>query len=154
MSEKITTLNDPKRTSRTRQRSGAHPDQCQTAMGGRPRVCHLECGGHQTVMVNGEETAGHLTGDCADVAGPAAQTRIVSVARIRLDLQIQGRAGDALNARERLSAAKIRLGVAMMLGASTCHAAAPPRNVPRKLDGARGDKSGQTFVPSGIFTSS
>ena len=84
----------------------------------------------------------------------AAQTRIVSVARIRLDLQIQGRAGDALNARERLSAAKIRLGVAMMLGASTCHAAAPPRNVPRKLDGARGDKSGQTFVLSGIFTSS
>jgi hypothetical protein len=53
----------------------------------------------------------------------AAQTRIVSVARIRLD-------------------------------PSTCHAAAPPRNVPPKLDGARGDKSGQTFVPSGIFTSS
>jgi hypothetical protein len=71
-------------------------------------------------MVNGEETAGHLTGDCADVAGPprsaapslcgrflgerdfakpttsvtiparaayphaATQTRMVSVARIRL----------------------------------------------------------------------
>src|SRR6266567_8427387 len=69
MSEKITTLKS-KRTSRTRQRSGAHPDQCQTAMGGRPRVCHLECGEHRTVMVNGEETAGHLTGDCADVAGP------------------------------------------------------------------------------------
>src|SRR5207244_12960982 len=104
-------------------------------MGGRPRVCHLECGGHQTVMVDGEETAGHLTVDCADMAGPprsaapslcgrfwasatspnplplsqsparaayphaAAQTRIVSVARIRLDLQIQGRAGDGLNAR-------------------------------------------------------
>ena len=45
------------------------PRSIQTAMGGRPRVCHLECGGHQTVMVNGEETAGHLTGDCADVAG-------------------------------------------------------------------------------------
>ena len=53
----------------------------------------------------------------------AAQTRIVSVARIRLD-------------------------------PSTCRAAALPRNVPRKLDGPRGDKSGQTFVPSGIFTSS
>jgi hypothetical protein len=38
-------------------------------MGGRPRVRHLECGEHQTVIVNVEETAGHLTGDCADVAG-------------------------------------------------------------------------------------
>jgi len=82
----------------------------------------------------------------------AAQTRIASVARIRLDLQIQGRAGDGLNARERLSAAKIRLGGSD--DARGEYAAAPPRNVPRKLDGARGDKSGQTFVPSGIFTSS
>jgi hypothetical protein len=32
-------------------------------------VRHLECGEHQTVIVNVEETAGHLTGDCADVAG-------------------------------------------------------------------------------------
>lgn len=38
-------------------------------MGGRPRVRHLECGEHQTVIVNVEETAGHLTGDCADVVG-------------------------------------------------------------------------------------
>src|SRR5438552_19191691 len=41
-------------------------------MGGRPRVCHLESGEHQTVIVNGEETAGHLTGDCANVVGAAA----------------------------------------------------------------------------------
>src|SRR5439155_24608059 len=39
-------------------------------MGGRPRVCHLECGEHQTTIVNGEEIAGHVTGDCVDVAGP------------------------------------------------------------------------------------
>jgi hypothetical protein len=38
-------------------------------MGGSPRVCHLECRERQTVIVIGEETA-HLTGDCADVAGP------------------------------------------------------------------------------------
>jgi hypothetical protein len=35
-------------------------------------VRHLESGEHQTVIVNGEETAGHLTGDCANVVGAAA----------------------------------------------------------------------------------
>jgi hypothetical protein len=39
-------------------------------MDGRPRVCHPGCGEHQKVIVNGEETAGHLTGDCLDVARP------------------------------------------------------------------------------------
>ena len=39
-------------------------------MDGKPRVCHPGCGDHQKVIVNGEETAGHLTGDCLDVARP------------------------------------------------------------------------------------
>ena len=39
-------------------------------MDGRPRVCHPGCGDHQKVIVNGEETAGHLTGECVDVARP------------------------------------------------------------------------------------
>src|SRR6476661_4127201 len=39
-------------------------------MGGRPRMCHLKRGEHQTGIVNAEETAAHLTGDCLDVARP------------------------------------------------------------------------------------
>jgi len=35
-------------------------------------VCHLESGEHQTVIVNGEETAGHLTGDWSRCGGAAA----------------------------------------------------------------------------------
>jgi len=38
-------------------------------MGGRPSVCHLECGEYQTVIVNAEETAGHLTGGAAAIGG-------------------------------------------------------------------------------------
>jgi hypothetical protein len=40
-------------------------------MGGRPRLCHLECGKHhQAVIVNGEKNPGNLTGDGADVTEP------------------------------------------------------------------------------------
>ena len=51
-------------------KAGAHADQSQIAMDGRPRVCHPKCGERRTTIINGEEITGDMTVDQVDMAKP------------------------------------------------------------------------------------
>jgi hypothetical protein len=54
-------------------------------MDGKPRVCHPGCGDHQKVIVNGEETAGHLNrrlsrcGEAAAVGRPLFLYQVLEI---------------------------------------------------------------------------